>query len=138
MSDVCKLYIIHAWQFGAEYNELIKLLKTPYFKYYNYSGVDELKSNYPTKLSTEQEIEEFMKSRIALAQVVIVLSCKYYEFTEPIQTELKFAQEYNKPIIAMYSKKHNDIPHEIATIATVVVDWQSSDLINAISDNIQE
>ena len=134
--DICKLYIIHAWQYGAEYDELIDLLKDPYFKYYNCSGTSEIITNYPTTASTNREIKEFFRQKIEPAQIVILLTSKYYEFTGPIQVELEIAQELNKPIIALYSRKHNDVPMEIAAISQAVVQWQSSDIISTIRENM--
>ena len=136
LSDICKLYIIHAWQFGEEYDELIKLLKDPYFKYYNCSGVEEIAANFPTTSSTNVEIREFFRQKIEPAQIVILLTSKYYEFTGPVKVELELAQQLNKPIIAIYSKKHNDIPKEVADISKTVVQWQSSDIISTIRENM--
>ncbi len=136
LSDVCKLYISHAWQYGKEYDDLINLLKDPYFKYYNYSDVSELKDDVPTLNSTDREIEEFCRKRIEPVQIVILLTSKYYEFTGPVSVELNIAQELNKPIISIYSQKHNDVPKEVVDISKAVVQWQSSDIISAIRDNM--
>ena len=133
---VCKLYIIHAWQYGEEYDDLINLLKDPYFKYYNCSGVKELVNEFPTTSSTDSEIKEFCRQKMEPAQIVIILTSKFYEFTGPVKVELEVAKELNKPIISIYSQKHNDIPKEIADISKAVVQWQSSDIISAIRDNM--
>ena len=134
--EVCKLYIIHGWQYGREYDSLIKLLRDPYFKYYNCSGVSELVENFPTTNSTNAEIEDFFRQKMEPAQIVILLTSKYYEFTGPIKTELKLAQQLNKPIISLYSREHNDVPGEVAAISKAIVQWQSSDIISAVRDNM--
>ena len=70
------------------------------------------------------------------AQIAILLTSKYYEFTGPIKVELEIAQQLDKPIIILYSKEHNDVPMEVAAISTAVVKWQSSDLISTIRENM--
>ena len=134
--SVCKLYIIHAWQYGEEYDDLINLLEDPYFKYYNCSGVEELANKFPTTSSTDSEIKEFCRQKMEPAQIVIILTSKFYEFTGPVKVELEVAKELNKPIVSIYSQKHNDIPKEVADISKAVVQWQSSDIISAIRDNM--
>ena len=138
LKPMYKIYISHGWQYGNEYDDLINLLKDPYFKYKNYSDIEEINDNFPRNFSKIEERKEFIAKKILLSEIVIVLVGKYYEFTEPMKMELEIAKKYKKPIIAIYSKKNNDLPKEIMEISDSIVDWQTSSIINAIVESASD
>ena len=125
------VFISHAWTYNNQYYNLIELLKEyPYFNFRNYS----VPEHDPIIFNTSSDLYNQLQEQIRQATVVLLIAGKYIKYRKWIQEEIKLAKKYNKPIIAIRPWGADILPSEAETKADVVVNWQSSSIVNAIRE----
>ena len=73
-----RIFISHAWEYGADYYRLVNLLDAaPYFSYYNYSAPSEKPLELSSINASDAEIKRAITRKISNAQVVLVLGGMY-------------------------------------------------------------
>lgn len=129
-----RIFISHAWKYGADYDKLISLLNsTPYFSYYNYSAPKEKPLNLPnTTRDLSKEIAEQLENKIKNSQCILVISGMYYNNKEWMQFEIETAIKYNKPIISIIPWGNSYTPTDLQKVSKIQVGWNSSSIVNAI------
>lgn len=132
------IFISHAWKYGAEYDNLERMLDAaPYFIYRNYSAPEHkpLHNLDATDVKTKHEIEEAINRKISGCSCVLVISGMYYNHRKWMQYEIDVARRMNKPIIAIRPRGAQVMPREILAVATEVVGWYTNSIVDAIRRN---
>lgn len=123
------VFISHAWKYNNQYYDLIELLKEyPYFNFRNYS----VPEHDPLVFNTTNDLYRQLEEQIRQSSVVLLIAGKYVKYRKWIQEEIKIAKKYDKPIIAIRPWGANILPSEAETKADVIVNWQSSSIVDAI------
>lgn len=132
------IFISHAWRYGDEYNRLVNMLNTaPYFSYYNYSAPREkpLHNLDATDVTTKSQIKAAIDRKIAPSNCVLVISGMYTVHREWMQYEIDTAVRMRKPIIAVRPWGSKVMPISIVSVATEIIGWNTSSIIDAIRRN---
>ncbi len=93
------LFISHSWKYSNTYEQLVALLKNRgYFNFKNYSvpRVDPI-----IGAQDDFALYSAIRSQMAPSSVVIILAGVYASYSKWIDAEIRIAQEYRKPIIAI-------------------------------------
>lgn len=129
------LFISHAWKYGAEYERLVNLLDSAdNFKFRNYSAPSDkpLQNLDNTDVTTKAQITSAIIRKISPVNAVIVISGMYANNREWMETEIKIAQDYNKPIIAVKPWGNTVTPYYVQQAADITVAWNTSSIVDAI------
>lgn len=129
------LFISHAWKYGSDYDRLVNLLdNASAFYYRNYSAPSDkpLHNLNSTDVKTKSQIKNAIERKIAPVNAVLVISGMYANNREWMEEEIRIAQKFNKPIIAIKPYGTTIIPTYIQSIANVVVNWNTDSIVSAI------
>jgi len=130
------LFISHAWEYGEEYNRIVKMLKeAPYFSFKDFSCPRENPAVDPRKHYPIAKLTEELKYQICPVNCVIILSGMYVAYSDWIQREIDIALSMGKPIVGVYPWGHERLPHAVSDVADEVVRWNTSSIVGAIRRN---
>jgi len=123
------IFISHAWKYNNQYYNLTNLLSShPYFNYRNYS----VPEHDPIEFDTTSKLYKQLDEQIRQSSVVLLIAGKFIKYRKWIKAEIKIAQKYNKPIIAIRPWGADILPTEAETQADTIVNWQASSIVTAI------
>lgn len=123
------ILISHSWNYSQYYEKVSTWLnETPYFLWSNYSVC----CDNPLDTKTDSELKQRLTNKISNCSVVIVLSGMYSAYSKWIDYEINEAIRFGKPIIGIRPWGAERVPLKIQANATVMVNWQSSSVIDAI------
>ena len=132
------IFISHAWSYGGAYDRLVSLLnKAPFFKYRNYSAPEDRPLFDTSTYVSTKKLCEAIDKKIAMSQVVIIISGMYYVHREWMEYELKRAVDMGKPIIALIPFGANMMPIEVQRCATRIVRWNTESIVSAIREVVR-
>lgn len=119
------IFISHAWQFGDDYDRLIKMLNQG------------LGQSQWQNLSAEQNrpadpTGEALGDLIGRADVVIVLSGMYSRHEDAMQSEITIASNLGKPIISLVPWGQQHGPESLRQISVEEVEWASNRICNSV------
>ena len=130
-----RLFISHAWKYGESYDNLVNLLNNaPYFNYYNYSAPKERPLNPDGQKLSKSEIEEKIRNKIALSQVVVVIAGMYYNYREWMEFEVSEAIRMGKPIISVQPRGAIPMPSFLEFASDRTVKWNTNSIVSAIRE----
>ena len=130
-----KLFISHAWDYRDEYERLVNLLnKAPYFKWSDYS----VPFHDPIDAPSSRQLKEKIKEQIRQCTVFIFLAGMWVKHHDWIKFEIKVANSFQKPILAVKPWGQRRVPSEAYTYADEVVGWQTSSIVQAIRELARE
>lgn len=127
------LFISHAWKYSEHYEKMVGWLKSaPNFTWKNCSvpSTDAL----PDK--TSKGLEHGMTRQISPAQGVIILAGMYAAHSGWIDYEINEAVRMHKVIIGVKPWGAERIPANVQSAATVMIGWNSANVIQAIRDYV--
>ena len=128
-----RLFISHAWKYGANYDGLIQLLdNAPLFSYYNYSAPKEKPLFPPGTPYTSTEIAEKITSKIRPAQITLVISGMYAAYSDWMKYEIDESKRMGKPIIGVYPWGQTNSPSYVTLNAVEMVRWNTTSIVDAI------
>lgn len=115
------------------YNNLVNLLdKRSYFQYKNYS----VPFNDPIHTKgTDAELYAAIERQVSPCHVVIVLAGVYSSYSKWIKEEIKIANSYNKPIIAVEPWGSEKTSATVKQNATEIVGWNTESIVAAIREH---
>lgn len=128
-----KLFISHAWSYDSHYNQLVTWLNDePNFDWANYSvpSTDKLLDK------TSKGLKTGITNQINPTQGVIILAGMYATHSEWIKYEIDEAVRLNKVIIGVKPWGQERVPAVVSDNATVMVNWNSLSIIDAIRDYV--
>ena len=124
-----KIFISHAWQYNADYNQLVNRLdETRNFLYANYS----VPEHNPVDAYNNTKLKEELREQIRPVEVVIILGGTYVASSDWIQFELDFAKHLNKPILGVRPWGTVKIPDAVQDAADEIVGWNAPTIVSAI------
>lgn len=123
------LLISHSWDYNSHYETIEKWLNNAY--YFNWSNYS-VCCNNPLKTSNDYELKQKLTNRISNCSAIIVLAGMYSTYSKWIDYEIDEAIRMGKPIIGVRPWGSERVPLKIQNNATVMVNWQSSSIIDAI------
>lgn len=122
---IYRVFISHACVHDEEYKRLVKMLdKASFFYWQNYS----LPINDALARPTGQEFHD----RMALTNIVIVLSGDYCSHIDFMQQEIEIAADLKKPILGIMPWRNQNVPHIVKELATEIVGWNTNSIVDAI------
>ena len=128
-----RLFISHAWKYGADYDNLVKLLNNAnYFSYRNYSAPRE-KPLFPAGTpATNAEIRRLISQKIAPSQITIVIAGMYTSYREWMQYEIDESVRMGKPILGIRPWGNTMMPAYVSLYANETVGWNTDSIVSAI------
>lgn len=132
MSNQHHLFISHSWAYGTNYDSLInKLRGRPYFKFSDYS----VPKNDPIHTSgTDKELNAAIDRKMKPCGVIIILAGVYATYSKWINKEIKIAQQYGKPILAIEPWASEKTSKVVKDAANKIVKWNTEPIIAAIRE----
>lgn len=122
------LFISHYHKFGSQHTALVRLLRSQDgFVFRDYS----LTSAQHVDLTSTQ-IEQFIKRRLTLVSVVLVIGGRYAPNRPWIMSEIEWAQERGKRLLGVRQPKQGYIPDEVFTQMDAVSPWDGRKLVKQI------
>ena len=123
-SRVYKIYISHIKDF-KEYNLFLEKLKAANeFKWIN--------------LAKPGDGNENLELQIKDVDVVIILSGQYSKNPSSLEKQIKIAQNFKKPLIAVRPYGMENVPTFIENLAQDIVGWNTPCIIEVIKENALE
>lgn len=127
------LFISHAWKYSEQYYTIVKWLDSaPYFNYCNYSVPSHDPIINPNQPSGRIALQDALIKQIRPASKIIILAGMYAAHSDWINFEIETAVKLGKTIIGVRPRSQERIPTIITQNADIMVNWNSSSLIDAI------
>ena len=127
------LFISHAWSYDSHYNKVVEWLNAePNFSWKNYS----VPNHDACSETTNAGLKKCLTNQINPSQCVIILSGMWVAHSGWIQYEIDEAVRLNKTIIGVRPWGQERTPVAVQNAADVMVNWQSSSIIQAIRDYV--
>jgi hypothetical protein len=132
MSKQHHLFISHSWAYGNNYDSLVnKLRERPYFKFSDYS----VPKNDPIHTSgTDRELHAAIDRKMRPCGVIIILAGVYATYSKWINKEIKIAQQYGKPILAIEPWASSKTSKVVKDAADKIIKWNTEPIIAAIRE----
>ena len=128
-----RLFISHAWKYGADYDNLVKLLNNAnYFSYRNYSAPRETPLFPAGTPATNAEIRRLITQKIAPSQITIVIAGMYTSYREWMQYEIDESVRMGKPILGIRPWGNTMMPAYVSLYANETVGWNTDSIVSAI------
>jgi MTH538 TIR-like domain (DUF1863) len=128
------VFISHAWDYRADYDGVVNLLKLdPTFSWNNLSVPveDPLKMNLLLKRSYRTLLRQ-IDERIYASDCLVVVAGMYFRHRGWIQSEVEAATEFGKPIIAVEPRGSQKFPEDLKPFVNERVGWMSRSIVGAI------
>jgi hypothetical protein len=132
------VFISHAWQDNKDYYNLEdKLDDAPYFRWVNFSKLDNDPLLHPKDPHDKKFLFKELEKQIRPVHCVLIISEMYDRQREWIQKEIDIAKSFGKPIIGIKSRGMNGIPKAVQDAALEIVEmWDSESIIDAIMSSL--
>ena len=128
-----RIFISHAWKYGSDYTDLIRLLdNASYFSYYNYSAPREKPLFPPGTPATNADIRRLITQKIAPSQITIVIAGMYTSYREWMQYEIDESVRMGKPILGIRPWGSTMVPSYVSLYADEIVGWNTTSIVSAI------
>lgn len=127
------LFISHAWNYDAHYWKLVEWFnEAPNFSWKNCS----VPNHDALSDKTSAGLSAGMTRQISVAQGVIILGGMYAAYSGWIDYEIQEARRMGKVIIGVKPWGAERVPLNVQNAATVMVNWNSSSIIQAVRDYV--
>lgn len=126
-----RIFISHSWSYSEQYDKIEEFLKQENVKYYNHSVPkdDPVHTN-----GTDAQLEAAIEAKVKGCSCVIILAGVYATYSKWINKEIKIAQKYNKPIIAVEYWGAERTSFVVKNAADVIVKWQAKSVADAVRE----
>jgi len=127
--DPIRIFVTHAFQEHEEYARVFEYLEArDKFYYVNYSDPDG-----KPEVGGQEGLQEAIRKQIRMVEVVLFPVGVYIQDPRIIEFELKVAQAFDKPVIAIQAfGLTQTLPREIAAAAAETVEWNDRAITDAI------
>ena len=124
-----RIFISHSWSYSKQYDKIEDFLKQENVNYYNHS----VPKNDPVHTNgTDAQLEAAIESKVKGCNCVIILAGVYATYSKWINKEIKIAQKYSKPIIAVEYWGAERTSSVVKNAADVIVKWQAKSVADAV------
>ena len=124
-----RIFVIHAFQEHEEYSRVFEYLESrDNFFYVNYSDPDGKPEH-----GGQEGIQETIRNQIRLVEAVLFPVGIYSQDPRLIEFELKVAQAFDKPVIAIqaFGGTHT-LPKEVMAAAAETIEWNDRIMTDAL------
>lgn len=129
MEKTYRIFISHSWNYSNQYDKVIEFLDKENLSYYNHSVPKD--DPIHTK-GTDKELYNAIEAKIKGCSCIIILAGVYSSYSKWIDKEIKIAQIYKKPIIAVKYWGASRISNVVREAADEIVGWNSKSLVDSI------
>ena len=128
-----RLFISHSWKYSGEYERLGNLFNAQGFErgisYFDHS----VPINDPIHTNgTDMQLENAIDAKIKGINCMIIMAGMYSNDSKWISKEIKLAQKYKKPIIAVEPFASQRTSQYVKDAASEVVSWNGKSIVSAI------
>ncbi|MDR1818800.1 MAG: TIR domain-containing protein [Methanobrevibacter sp.] len=124
------IFISHSWKYNDEYYKIEKWIDDSISDWRNMS----VPEHDAKKADTDKELERMIDNNIKNSSGVIIISGMYTNHSKWIDKEIDIASKYGKSIIGIKPRGNERTPNKIYDNAKIIVNWNSTSLINAIKE----
>lgn len=124
-----RIFISHSWSYSEQYDKIEEFLQQEGVNYYNHSVP---KDDPVHTKGSDKELEAAIEAKMKGCSCVIILAGVYATYSKWINKEIKLAQKYNKPIIAVEYWGAERTSTFVKDAATVIVKWQAKSVADAV------
>ena len=129
--DMYIIFISHSWSYFKQYDKVEEFLQQEKVPFLNHS----VPKNDPIHTTgTDEELEVAIESKIKRCSCVIILAGVYVYYSKWIKKEIKMAQKYGKPIIAVKYWGAERTSKVVKDAADVIVNWNAKSIAKAVRD----
>lgn len=130
------LFLSHTWRYNDNYYRLEQMLKSARnFKWRNYSVPEHDPLIDPNSYVGKQHLESMLHYQVRPVNCVIIIAGMDAGYSEWVQKEIKLAEYYLKPIIAIYPRGNIRMPVAVQNAAHELINWNTNSIISAIRRN---
>ena len=130
------LFLSHTWRYNDDYYRLEQLLRNASnFKWRNYSVPVHDPLVDPNSPVGKRHLESLLNKQIRPANCVLIIGGMDAGYSEWVPKEIRLAQSYSKPIIAIYPRGNVRMPVGIQNAAHEIVNWNTLSIVSAIRRN---
>lgn len=131
MSNTYRLFISHSWNYGDNYDGVIKLIEGQGLSFYDHSVPkgDPIHTN-----GTDKELHDAIEAKMKGASCILILAGVYSTYSKWIQKEIAIAESYEKPIIAIEPWDSDRTSTVVKNAADKIVKWQGKSITDAIEE----
>ena len=131
-NKVYPLFISHCWDYKEKYYKVVNWINESTIQWKNMS----VPNHAPLNPRSYHELEQKLDNRIKNSSLFIVIAGMYIsqENRTWINKEIDIALRYDKNILAIRPWGYERTPSRIKDVATEIVNWQRSSVINGISE----
>ncbi|MCD8059435.1 MAG: TIR domain-containing protein [Bacteroides fragilis] len=123
------ILISHSWSYATKYDTVCSWFdEAQNFKWSDYSVC----CDKPLDTSTDSELKEKLRNRIALSSCIVVLSGMYVTYSEWIDYEIETALAMDKPIIGVKPWGQERVPLKVQDSSSVMVGWNEKSVVDAV------
>lgn len=128
-----RLFISHSWAYGDAYDKLVGFFNdSTYFQWSDYSVPQDDPIHFS---SSDNELYEAIKRKIALVNCVVILAGVYSSYSEWINNEIEISKVvFKKPVVAIEPWGSERTSKKVKDNADVIVKWNSKSIVKAIRD----
>ena len=117
--------------YSEQYDKIEDFLNQEGIAYYNHS----VPKNDPVHTNgSDTQLESAIESKVKGCSCVIILAGVYATYSKWINKEIKIAQKYNKPIIAVEYWGAERTSSVVKNAADVIVKWQAKSVADAVRE----
>ena len=122
------VFISHAWPYDGDYHRLVDLLNVaPYFSWRNMSVPE-----HDPRGETGRRLRAGLANQIRPANIVLIISGMYVNYSRWIQEEMDIAYQMDKPIVGLIPRGALMTPTQVQNVAEEMVGWTTSSIVAAI------
>lgn len=130
---IYNVFISHSWKYNDEYNKLIKYIEDrPFLRIRNLSVPIEKPILLNWNFVSNKILHEKLDNKIKLANIFIVFSWMYVNYSKWIEKEIELAKKYNKPILVIKPYWQILIPKYLLESWTSIIWWNYENMVNEI------
>src|SRR5215211_7013646 len=121
-----RLFISHAWEYGADYSRVVRFLdEAPNFSWENLS----VPEHDPLSM---RNLDYELRNQMRPADAFIIIAGMYVNHSDSIDFEMSFARRIGRPIIALWPRGSMRMPVSIQRAAVAFVGWNGASIVRAI------
>jgi hypothetical protein len=132
------IFISHAWKYTEHYNKVVQWLNEAQsegkFNWKNYSVPEHDPVIDPNTTVGKRKLQAELDGQIKPTSIVIILAGMYAAHSDWIDFEIDTSKSYNKYIVGVKPWGQERIPTKVSGNSNIMVGWNKSSVINAVSD----
>lgn len=128
-----RIFISHAWKYNDAYYRVVDLLNAANnFSWANHSDPEHDPLVDPSTPVGKRTMTTRLRNQIQGTHCVLIISGMYATYRDWIQTEIKLAAAFEKPIIGLIPRGQERTPTLVQNVAKEMVGWSTTSIVAAI------